>query len=266
MGNIDKDPHLADLSHLSENSPCIGTGTNAYAIGTDIDGEAWLDPPSIGCDEYISSSATGSLSVSIQQETTNVTTSFSIDFVGNIQGHATFSVWDFGDGSPMVSNNLYVSHSWDLPGTYQVELKTYNITYPQGMAATVTVHVVEQHVHFVIEGHTNDVYPYTSWGTAASTIQEGIDAAAMGALGGLVLVSNGIYATGGVVVHDALTNRIAVTNSVTVRSVNGPNNTVIVGQGPRGEAAVRCAYVGTNAVLDGFTLTGGFTRKFTPKY
>ena len=256
-GNIDDDPHLADLSHLNENSPCIGAGANAYTIGTDIDGEAWLDPPSIGCDEYMSSSATGSLSVSIQGETTNVATGFVVDFVGDVQGHATFSVWDFGDGSAMVSNNLYASHAWDFPGTYQVELKTYNITHPQGVATTVLVDVVEQSVHFVIEGHTNDVYPYTSWGTAASTIQDGIDASVWG---GLVLVTNGIYATGGVVVHDALTNRIAVTKPVTVRSVNGPNYTVIVGKGPRGEAAVRCAYVGTNAVLDGFTLTGGHTR------
>ena len=258
-GNIDKDPLLADLSHLSVNSPCIGAGTNVFATGTDIDGEAWLDPPSIGCDEYISSSATGMLFVSIQAETTNVASGFAIDFVGDVQGHATVSVWNFGDESGVVSNNLYGSHSWDAPGTYQVELRAHNITYPQGVAATVLVYVVEQPVHFVVEGHTNDVYPYTSWDTAASTIQDGIDAAAAGLVRGLVLVSNGIYATGGVVVNDGVTNRIAVRESVTVRSVNGPSNTFIVGQGPLGDAAVRCAYVGTNAVLDGFTLTNGHT-------
>ena len=259
VGNIDQDPLLADLSHLSEDSPCIGAGTNAFAKGTDIDGEVWLDPPSIGADEYQSSSATGSLFVSIQAEITNVASGFAIDFVGDVQGHATSNVWEFGDGIA-ISNNLYVSHDWDSPGTYQVEFKAYNITYPQGVAATVLVQVVEQPVHFVIEGHTNDVYPYMSWDTAASTIQDGIDAAAASAASALVLVTNGIYATGGVVVHEGLTNRIAVTKSVTVRSVNGPSNTFIVGQGGLGESSVRCAYVGTNAVLDGFTLTNGHTR------
>ena len=215
----------------------------------------------MGCDEYRSSSATGTLAVSIQVGNTTVASGFAINFVGDIRGDATSNVWDFGDGGAVVSNKLYLSHSWDSPGTYQVELKTFNLTYPEGVAATVLVHIVEQPVHFVIEGHANAQFPYISWGTAASNIQDGIDASSV--VGALVLVSNGIYETGGVVVHDALTNRVAVTKPVTVRSVNGPNETFIVGRGPLTNFAVRCVYVGPDAVLDGFTLTNGHTRRIS---
>ena len=71
VGNIALDPQLASLSHLSAGSPCRGAGSAAYATGTDIDGESWSNPPSIGCDEYHAGAVTGPLTVNLLATYTN---------------------------------------------------------------------------------------------------------------------------------------------------------------------------------------------------
>lgn len=99
--------------------------------------------------------------------------------------------------------------------------------------------------------------PYDTWQKAATNIQIAIDAAGPG---DTVIVTNGLYDSGGRVVFGQMTNRIAITKPITVRSWTGPTNTTIRGVGGLGNAAVRCAYVTNGAVLLGFTLTNGYTR------
>ena len=256
-GNITTEPQLADVFHLSVNSPCRGAGNSAYATGLDFDGEAWAIPPSIGCDEYRAGGITGPLTVSIQTTYTNVATGFLAAFTARIGGHAGASRWDFGDLT-VVSNRPSASHRWNAAGQYKVILSVFNESYPAGISATASVSVVEAPVHYVNPASVSAVPPYSSWATAATQIQPAIDAASVP--GALVLVTNGIYQSGGLVVYGALTNRVAVTKPITVRSVNGPAVTIIRGAKPNGNNAVRCVYLTNGAALEGFTLTNGATR------
>jgi parallel beta-helix repeat protein len=117
-------------------------------------------------------------------------------------------------------------------------------------------------IRYVDAASASPTPPYTNWTTAASVIQDAVDAAAPG---DIIVVTNGIYATGGRPVGtNVLVNRAAVHKPITLRSVNGPQFTVIEGhQVPgttNGDSAIRCVYLADGASLSGFTLINGATR------
>src|SRR5437762_12144402 len=74
------------VSGLGATSPCRGAGSAAYVQGTDIDGELWASPPSIGCDEIYSGSAPGALSVDFLVAYTNVAAGFRLSALANVVG------------------------------------------------------------------------------------------------------------------------------------------------------------------------------------
>jgi parallel beta-helix repeat protein len=245
--NITNNPELASLSHISSNSPCRGAGNITNATGVDIDGEAWADPPSIGCDEYNSGSVTGALTVAIRATYLLLATGMEDNLTALIDGRVSASQWEF-DEDTVVSNQPYVSHTWTEPGDYPVVLRAFNESYPTGVIATVIVQVRDLPVHYVALNSTNPVLPFGSWDTAATNIQDAVNAASPNAL---VLVSNGVYSIGSRM-QGGWTVRVAVTKALGVQSVNGPAVTAIDGASEMG-----CAYLTNGAVLAGFTLANG---------
>jgi len=57
---------------------------------------------------------------------------------------------------------------------------------------------------YVWQGSPSPTQPYTNWSTAATNIQDAVDAASAG---DKIVVTNGVYATGGKSIYGTMTNR-----------------------------------------------------------
>src|SRR5436190_5780163 len=97
--------------------------------------------------------------------------------------------------------------------------------------------------HYVDANGTNPVSPFVDWNTAATNIQDAINAAATN---DRILVTNGVYQLSGYypVAY--------VTKPLTLESVNGPSVTVIDGQSFK-----QCVILVSGAAISGFTIING---------
>jgi hypothetical protein len=142
QGNIASDPQLADEFHLAVTSPCRSAGNPLAVSGTDLDGEAWLNPPSMGCDEATEASLVGPLSVFIEAAQDTLLVNRMLSFTGHVTGLCARLHWNFGDG-PAVTNASYLtSHTWTNAGDYSVTLTAFNADNPAGVTTNLLVHVL----------------------------------------------------------------------------------------------------------------------------
>jgi hypothetical protein len=256
-GNISVDPQLlADGLHLTAASACRNAGTNAVVAGTDLDGQPWGNPPSIGCDEWNPAPL-------VLLNPRFVLGAKRSEIVASVQaaGQEPITYFWLHDGTPVAAgshypvanSNLLVSGFGPADGGSWWVIASNAVGVATGLVSQLTVHCVNA-------ANPNPTAPFLSWATAATNIQDAVDIAAAGEF---VLVTNGIYASGGKTTDGTLTNRVVVDKALTVVSVNGPAVTTIKGAwdpvSTNGLAAVRGVWLADRTVLSGFTVSDGAT-------
>jgi hypothetical protein len=261
-GNIFIDPQLlSDGIHILQTSPCRGAGASNVIVGTDIDGQPWNNPPAIGCDEWQPAPV-----IAIQPSFQIGLPAHGLAFNILAAGQSPFTYFWSKDGTPIQDDAHYsdsgtanlVANNFgpDDAGTYQVIVSN--------SVGVVTSQVAQVVIHVVDATGANPIAPYSTWSTAATNIQDAINIASAG---DIVLVTNGIYSSGGKVMAGDLTNRVALDKAIAVTSVNGPFVTIIQGAwdptSTNGPGAIRCAWLADGAMLNGFTLQNGATRAYT---
>jgi hypothetical protein len=119
--------------------------------------------------------------------------------------------------------------------------------------------------YYVSDISGSDTNNGLSWATAKATIQAAVDTASAG---DTIWVGDGVYDTGSRLSPGQILckSRVVIDKPLTVQSANGPSNTFIVGEGPIGDTATRCAWITNGVVLSGFTLTNGFTTALGAGY
>ncbi len=242
---------------LALGSPCIDAGDTAMAPGTtDLDGDPRIDGAAvdIGCDEFSLSGLAGPLYPHILVAETTLVTETAIDLHAMNLTNALWYTWDFGTG-PCATNTPLVTHTWKTAGDRPVTLTAYNPDYPAGVSTTLLMHVLGGWTNYVSLVGDHE-YPYTSWATAATTLQDAAEAAVYG---GSVVVAPGTYDTGGPIMVGTDT-RVMLSRHQKLRSLAGPQSTIISAGPAGGTGVVRCAWLTTGAELRGFTLTNGYAE------
>lgn len=291
-GNQTGDPAFVNSAEgnfrLQADSPCINTGTNQpwMAEAIDLDGNPRIidETVDIGAYEYVPLPVSNpqleilgldDLPIANEAEPNAGAGTTWVSRTGQNAAH-TFCLTNAGNAALLLAGC-----SWSGSGTNAFSVQNFPLTVEPGASQSfiVVFHPDQAQVYeatlnidhsasntaspFVLNFRCEGVLPanryvalnnpgtapYTNWATAAPDIQSAID---VSRADDTIWVSNGLYETGSKLTFDDVLNRVAVTNAIVIRSVNGPGTTAI-----RGEAGVRCVYLCENSSLIGFAVTNG---------
>ena len=245
-GCTTKDPNFDPENpyHLTVfSSACIDTGAplawHATALDIDLEPRVANNGVDMGCDEF-----SGSLSVplggTIDFSAASGRVPFALEAEASVVGDETglTLVWDFGDGT-VEAGGKTATHTYVTPGLYTVNVAARNgAGETTVLEAAVPATAVPQICYVSTTG--GHVPPFASWADASTNVAEAVAFNPK-----TVLVTNGTYAVG--------SDSIVLTTDLELRSVNGPDVTILDAQG-------KCRNLwmtGPDAVCDGFRLIRG---------
>ncbi len=245
--NLSADPFFVDGYRLGPGSLCIDGGTNLpwSETGKDLAGSNRVvnDIVDMGAFEKPAAGAGDPLGCNFDAVPVSGSLTLTPTFTALLSGGNTNTEWfrwDYGDGVTEQSATLgTTSHTYG-PGWYTVTLTVRNTDSAETSAVRTAYIKVAPATNYVAKGASN-VPPYLTWATAASNVEDAVDAAPL-----TVLVSNGTFNS---------TRTVMVERDMTIRSLNGPAATVI----NAGNVSFRRVFQvsATNAWIEGFTLYGG---------
>ncbi|HOV74488.1 MAG TPA: PKD domain-containing protein [Candidatus Hydrogenedentes bacterium] len=172
-------------------------------------------------------------------------------------------LWNFGDSTTSTAANP--DHTYSAPGFYTVSLTA---TSAVGSTTETKTDYIRVYRRFYVDAASTASNPNgTSWTMAYKTVQAGIDAAFAAGAPAEVWVASGTYAetranaTGSVVLKPGVDVYGGFDKSETTRSQCNPETNVTILDGTTARAGARAYHVvlgADNAILDGFTITGGW--------
>lgn len=247
-GNISGEPGFASISPnsctLLGGSPCIDTAVTIPGITNDIDKTI---RPLDGNDDSVETPDRGAWEAQVGLV-------FQCNFTANVE-QATDSLEAVltAEVSGPNTNGLYYWWDYQNDGTNDAEgfgLRTVTNTYGPGKysvkltvsnAAAAVIFLIKTDYLWVTPSTTyvaltgGHVYPYDTWGKAATTVVAAINAADES---GTVLITNGVFRWGG---------SPSISFAQTVRGVNGAASTIVTGD-------YRLVINHSNAVLEGLSI------------
>jgi len=279
-GCFDADPRFLDRDagnyQLAPDSPCINAGDTAFAAGeTDLAKAPRIRDTAVDMGAYEDQGTAYWLAVS--PESFAIDTSFGASPDDQAITVRNLGAWPL---SYVVTSNATWLSATPTGGDNVGEEDTITLSFDTaGLAAGTYTGIVavvagqagnspreipvvlsiNDTTHYVDVNSTTPQAPYTNWATAATRIQDAVDAATDGAR---VLVADGVYDQGGdLYLHiGKVTNRVQITKDITVESVNGPAHTFINGAAPTvgggGDDGVRAVFM-SQGTLSGFTIANG---------
>jgi hypothetical protein len=268
VNNIGSDPQFMNpgfgygLSHsngnyrLSSVSPCMDTGTAEGAPANDIEGNPRpADGDGNGSALYDMGAyealdpTNGPLRGGFTADRTQGLVPLRVVFTSSVAGANTNDLyygWTFGDGNATNGAALAVVTNIYAAGSYAPSLTVSN-----SAAETVTTYgptILSGPPTVYVATNGGNTFPYDTWGKAALTVQSALLAGVVdGTNRTEIVVSNGTY---------TMTIGITMQKGLILRSANGVSKTTLKAAAS-GFSVVTLSSAATNAVLDGFTITGG---------